>query len=182
MIDVNKSALLARAAGGLRLWRGKGIHELDAAVCEAIAVPRCDGESVHPSDRRDLAVERCQRRSGSPPMSHERAVQTGRRHVEWDDALIESSGEELLKPVLEVNPTTTVGKPVNGGEAPAGSPLKKTAQAVQRRAWREERTLIVHVLEDGDWRVVATLTDRDRARVPPFDAVELDLDAVLGGN
>lgn len=46
----------------------------------------------------------------------------------------------------------------------------------------EERTLIVHALDDGDWRVVATLKDRDRARVPPFEAVELDLETVLGGN
>jgi Uma2 family endonuclease len=28
----------------------------------------------------------------------------------------------------------------------------------------EERTLIVHALDDGNWRVVATLTDRDSSR------------------
>jgi Uma2 family endonuclease len=46
--------------------------------------------------------------------------------------------------------------------------------------WPEERTLIAHALDDGDWRVISTLKDEDRARVPPFEAVELDLDAVLG--
>jgi Uma2 family endonuclease len=46
----------------------------------------------------------------------------------------------------------------------------------------EERTLIVHALDDGNWRVVATLTDWDRARVPPFEAVDLDLGAMVGGN
>jgi hypothetical protein len=45
--------------------------------------------------------------------------------------------------------------------------------------WPEDRALIAYALDEGEWRVVATLKDADRARVPPFDAVELDLDAVL---
>lgn len=46
--------------------------------------------------------------------------------------------------------------------------------------WPEERVLVAHALAEGDWRTVATLKDRGRARIPPFDAIELDLDAVLG--
>jgi hypothetical protein len=40
----------------------------------------------------------------------------------------------------------------------------------------------VQDLDAGEWRVVATLKDRDRARLPPFEAIELDLAAVLGLN
>jgi Uma2 family endonuclease len=46
--------------------------------------------------------------------------------------------------------------------------------------WPEDRALIAYVLDNGEWRVVATLKDRDRARLPPFEAVELDLGLVLG--
>ena len=46
--------------------------------------------------------------------------------------------------------------------------------------WPEERMLVAHVLEDGGWRVVATLKGRACGRVPPFDAVELALDDLLG--
>jgi len=46
--------------------------------------------------------------------------------------------------------------------------------------WPEDRALIAYALDEGEWRVVATLKDADRARVPPFNAVELDLGAVLG--
>ena len=46
--------------------------------------------------------------------------------------------------------------------------------------WPEDRALIAYALDGGDWRVVATLKDADRARVAPFDSVELDLGAVLG--
>jgi Uma2 family endonuclease len=47
--------------------------------------------------------------------------------------------------------------------------------------WPEERVLVAHALEEGDWRTIATLKDRGRARVPPFEAIELDLDALLDG-
>lgn len=46
--------------------------------------------------------------------------------------------------------------------------------------WLDERVLVAHSLEEGDWRTTATLKDRGRARIPPFEAVELDLDALLG--
>jgi Uma2 family endonuclease len=47
--------------------------------------------------------------------------------------------------------------------------------------WPEERVLVAHALDEGDWRTIATLKGRDRARIPSFDSVELDLDALLGG-
>ena len=47
--------------------------------------------------------------------------------------------------------------------------------------WPEERMLVAHALEDGAWHEVATLRGRGRGRIPPFDGVELDLDALLGG-
>jgi Uma2 family endonuclease len=46
--------------------------------------------------------------------------------------------------------------------------------------WPEDRALVAHVLESGDWRVAATLKDRGRARIPPFDSIELDMAALLG--
>ncbi len=52
--------------------------------------------------------------------------------------------------------------------------------------WPEARTLVAHALQDGEWRVVMTLTateqaaGRGRARIPPFDAIELDLADLLG--
>ncbi len=46
--------------------------------------------------------------------------------------------------------------------------------------WPEDGALIAYSLDGGAWRVVATLKDRGRARLPPFDAVELDLGSVLG--
>jgi Uma2 family endonuclease len=46
--------------------------------------------------------------------------------------------------------------------------------------WPENRTLVAHALDGGEWRVIATLRDAERARVPPFEAVELDLGVVLG--
>jgi Uma2 family endonuclease len=47
--------------------------------------------------------------------------------------------------------------------------------------WPEERVLAAHALTDGDWRLLITLKERGRARIPPFEALELDLDALLGG-
>ncbi|CRI63254.1 conserved hypothetical protein [Thiocapsa sp. KS1] len=46
--------------------------------------------------------------------------------------------------------------------------------------WPEARVLSAHALTDGDWSMIATLKDRGRARIPPFEAIELDLDALLG--
>ncbi len=47
--------------------------------------------------------------------------------------------------------------------------------------WPEARRLIAYRLSDGDWCMIATLEGRGRARIPPFEAIELDLDALLGG-
>jgi Uma2 family endonuclease len=47
--------------------------------------------------------------------------------------------------------------------------------------WPEDRVLIAHQLDGGHYRVIATLKDQPRARIPPFDAIELDLAAMLGG-
>ncbi|AGA89456.1 hypothetical protein Thimo_0611 [Thioflavicoccus mobilis 8321] len=46
--------------------------------------------------------------------------------------------------------------------------------------WTEDRVLIVHALDDGNYRVVATLKDETHFRIPPFEAVELDLAYILG--
>jgi Uma2 family endonuclease len=45
--------------------------------------------------------------------------------------------------------------------------------------WPEERMLVAHMLNEGDWRTIATLKGGDRARIPPVEAIELDLDALL---
>ncbi|MBK5941244.1 Uma2 family endonuclease [Halochromatium roseum] len=49
--------------------------------------------------------------------------------------------------------------------------------------WPEQRTLIAHALEDGGYRVVArlTATDRKPVRVPPFEAMALDLAGIFEG-
>jgi hypothetical protein len=41
--------------------------------------------------------------------------------------------------------------------------------------WPEDGVLIAHSLDGENYRVVATLKDVARARVPPFDAIEIDL-------
>jgi Uma2 family endonuclease len=46
--------------------------------------------------------------------------------------------------------------------------------------WPEDRTLIAHSFEDGHYKVIATLKDEACARVPPFEAIELDLAYMLG--
>lgn len=46
--------------------------------------------------------------------------------------------------------------------------------------WPEERRLSAYRLIDGDWREIAMLEGSGRARIPPFEAIELDLDALLG--
>lgn len=48
--------------------------------------------------------------------------------------------------------------------------------------WPEDRVLLAHALEAGNYRIVATLKDEARARIPPFDAVELDLAYILGAD
>lgn len=49
--------------------------------------------------------------------------------------------------------------------------------------WPEDRALIAHELNGHSYQVIATLKEpeQDRARIPPFDAIELTLDQVLGG-
>jgi hypothetical protein len=44
-----------------------------------------------------------------------------------------------------------------------------------RLIWPEDRVLIAHQLDCGNDRVVAILKDQPSARVPPVDAIELDL-------
>jgi hypothetical protein len=46
--------------------------------------------------------------------------------------------------------------------------------------WPEDRTLVAHTLDGNGWRVITTLKERQRGRVPPFETVEVDLGVVLG--
>ena len=50
--------------------------------------------------------------------------------------------------------------------------------------WPDDRTLIVHQLDGDTYRVAATQTlpagEGRRARIPPFDDIELDLGYILG--
>jgi Uma2 family endonuclease len=50
--------------------------------------------------------------------------------------------------------------------------------------WPEERTLIAHRLDGEGYRVIATVSqptaEQARARIPPFDSVEIDLAYILG--
>jgi Uma2 family endonuclease len=46
--------------------------------------------------------------------------------------------------------------------------------------WPEDRVLIAHRLDGGHYRTLATLQEQHRARVPPFDAIEIDLACILG--
>jgi Uma2 family endonuclease len=50
--------------------------------------------------------------------------------------------------------------------------------------WPEDRTLIAHQLDGEGYRVIATITqptaEQARARIPPFDSVEIDLEYILG--
>ncbi|MCG6943501.1 MAG: Uma2 family endonuclease, partial [Thiohalocapsa sp.] len=50
--------------------------------------------------------------------------------------------------------------------------------------WPEDRTLIVHQIDGDNYRVALTLTlaagEGQRARIPPFDDIELDLGYILG--
>jgi Uma2 family endonuclease len=47
--------------------------------------------------------------------------------------------------------------------------------------WPEDRVLIVHQLEGEGYKVVATLSEEKTVRVPPFEAIEIDLEYMLGG-
>ncbi|MGB5833514.1 MAG: Uma2 family endonuclease [Thiohalocapsa sp.] len=49
--------------------------------------------------------------------------------------------------------------------------------------WPEDRALIAHRLDGNTYRVFASLKEaaRSNARIPPFDALELDLAQLLGG-
>lgn len=46
--------------------------------------------------------------------------------------------------------------------------------------WPEERLLVAHALTDGDWREIARIEGSGRARIPPFETIELDLNALIG--
>jgi len=46
--------------------------------------------------------------------------------------------------------------------------------------WPEDRVLIAHQLDGAGYRVIATLSGETTARVPPFDAIALDLAYILG--
>lgn len=46
--------------------------------------------------------------------------------------------------------------------------------------WPEDRVLIAHQLEGANYKVIATISDQTTARIPPFDAIELDLAYILG--
>jgi Uma2 family endonuclease len=45
--------------------------------------------------------------------------------------------------------------------------------------WPEEGKLVAHQLEVGRYRVIMTLDQHRRARIPPFDEIELDLNYIL---
>ena len=46
--------------------------------------------------------------------------------------------------------------------------------------WPEDRVLIAYALDAANYRVVATISGETSARIPPFEAVELDLAYILG--
>jgi len=45
--------------------------------------------------------------------------------------------------------------------------------------WPEDRVLIAYRIEGSNYRVAATVSGQGRARIPPFDGVELDLSYIL---
>jgi hypothetical protein len=47
--------------------------------------------------------------------------------------------------------------------------------------WPEDRRLVAYRLDGDHYRVIATLSEPIRARIPPFDEIELDLAYLLGG-
>ena len=46
--------------------------------------------------------------------------------------------------------------------------------------WPEDRTLVAYRLDGDHYRVIATLTEPARVRIPPFDEIEIDLAYILG--
>ena len=46
--------------------------------------------------------------------------------------------------------------------------------------WPEDRTLVAYRLDGDHYRVIATLSEPVRARIQPFDEIELDLAYLLG--
>jgi Uma2 family endonuclease len=46
--------------------------------------------------------------------------------------------------------------------------------------WPEDQVLIAHQLDEGQYRVVKTISGETRAQVPPFDESELDLAYIFG--
>jgi Uma2 family endonuclease len=46
--------------------------------------------------------------------------------------------------------------------------------------WPEDRTLVAYGLDGDHYRVIATLSESARVRVPPFEASEIDLAYILG--
>jgi len=46
--------------------------------------------------------------------------------------------------------------------------------------WPEDKVLIAHQLDGDSYRVVKTITGQTKARIPPFDDIELDLSYILG--
>jgi Uma2 family endonuclease len=46
--------------------------------------------------------------------------------------------------------------------------------------WPQDRVLIAYRLEENSYRVVATLAGEVASRIPPFEAIELDLGYLLG--
>ena len=46
--------------------------------------------------------------------------------------------------------------------------------------WPEQRALVAYVLDGDAYRVSRLLLDESKARIPPFEELELDLDYILG--
>jgi Uma2 family endonuclease len=46
--------------------------------------------------------------------------------------------------------------------------------------WPESRTLIAWQLDGGHYRTIASVTEPSRMRIPPFEAIEIDLGYILG--
>ena len=46
--------------------------------------------------------------------------------------------------------------------------------------WPDDRVLIAHAIDGEGYRVVKTISGQSKARIPPFEEVELDLAYILG--
>ena len=46
--------------------------------------------------------------------------------------------------------------------------------------WPEDRILVAYGLDGEHYRVIATLSEPARVRVPPFEEIEIDLAYILG--